>query len=238
MLEGHVGFFSWNFLLFRCPNAVISAYLWPSIKTQLINVTPAFLHRSSSRHEDIQLPGRWQMRPYLQQSSLGFDEQKFGLPPASVAVRTRSPSELQSLSLFWVCAEENDWGVAACALKVFADLISCTSGSLWVPSQGPAYLSHSWGRATKQNKLNRRKQTPDLLQRAGGVFRVGCHHSLSCVLLFCTRQAVLIVAYRVFLLSLSAVFCRFLLEWTGRGLQFYRNTCFRGFLLSVGISHV
>lgn len=171
MLEGHVGFFSWNFLLFRCPNAVISAYLWPSIKTQLINVTPAFLHRSSSRHEDIQLPGRWQMRPYLQQSSLGFDEQKFGLPPASVAVRTRSPSELQSLSLFWVCAEENDWGVAACALKVFADLISCTSGSLWVPSQGPAYLSHSWGWATKQNKLNRRKQTPDLLQCAGGVFR-------------------------------------------------------------------
>lgn len=131
-------FFSWNFLLFRCPNAVISAYLWPSIKTLLINVTPAFLHRSRSRHEDIRLPGRWQMRPYLQQSSLGFGEQKFGLPPASVAVGTRSLSELQSLSLSWVYAREDDRGVAACALQT-------SSPARQAHFLIPTYLSHSWG---------------------------------------------------------------------------------------------
>lgn len=79
---------------------------------------------------------------------------------------------------------------------------------------------------------------PQTCHCAGGEYGMGCHHSLSCVLLFCRGQAVLTLASKVFPLSLPSVFCRCLLEWTGREMQFYSNTCFRGFPLSVGISHV
>lgn len=47
--------------------------------------------------ENTQLSGRWYTRPYSQQSPLGFDEQKFGLSPASVDCTNQ---ELEQASKF------------------------------------------------------------------------------------------------------------------------------------------